>query len=197
MRVLQGKGPLTHHGRSRNVPVFFGQPDFALLRFDRGPSMTVDTACASSLTALHLACRSLIEGECDLAVAGGGPISRSIRPRLWFFSKAGVLSLTGRCRVFDENAGRLRSRRRGSAWVVVKPLERAVSDGDTVFAVIKGSVVNHNGENYSITSPSLRVADSVAGRSLHGNRHLAGKPFPIWKPGAPGREGATLSRSGP
>ena len=153
LRILQGNGPLTHHdgpGTSRSflanrISHFFGLT---------GPSMTVDTACASSLTALHLACRSLIEGECDLAVAGG--VNLAFDPSAFVvFSKAGVLSPTGRCRVFDEGAdGYVRGE--GVGVVVVKPLERAVSDGDTVFAVIKGSVVNHNGENYSITSPSLR-----------------------------------------
>jgi len=151
--ILKEKGSLTHYdglGTARSllanrISHFFGLT---------GPSMAVDTACASSLTALHLACRSLNEGECDLAVAGG--VNLAFDPSSFvIFSKAGVLSKTGRCRVFDEKAdGYVRGE--GVGVVVLKPLDRAISDRDTVHVIIKGSVINHNGENYSITSPSLK-----------------------------------------
>ncbi len=151
--ILKENGSLTHYdglGTARSllanrVSHFFGLT---------GPSMTVDTACASSLTALHLACRSLNEGDCDLAVAGGANLA--FDPSAFvIFSKAGVLTKTGRCRVFDEKADGY-ARGEGVGVVVLKPLDRAISDGDFVHAIIKGSVINHNGENYSITSPSLK-----------------------------------------
>ena len=120
-----------------------------------GPSMAVDTACSSSLTAVHLACGALGSGECRLAVAGGVNLILDVSGYL-IFSRAGVLSKTGRCRIFDEKAdGYVRGE--GVGVVILKRLDDALRDGDTVYGVVRTSVMNHNGENLNITSPSLKA----------------------------------------
>ena len=152
--ILKNNYSLTHYdglGTARSllpnqVSHFFGLT---------GPSMAIDTACSSSLTAIHLACQSLGRGECDIAVAGG--VNLAFDPSSFIiFSKAGVLSKTGRCRIFDNKAdGYVRGE--GAGVVILKPLDKARLDNDNILAVIKGSVINHNGENFSITTPSLKA----------------------------------------
>jgi acyl transferase domain-containing protein/acyl carrier protein len=118
----------------------------------RGPSLAIDTACSSSLTAIHLACRSLREGECEIALAGGvnvvlGP-AHSIA-----FTKAGVLAPDGRCKSFDERAdGYVRGE--GAGLVVLKSLARALADGDTIHAIIRGSAVRQDGRTNGLMAPS-------------------------------------------
>ncbi|MFX1766420.1 SDR family NAD(P)-dependent oxidoreductase [Paraburkholderia sp. A1RI-2L] len=109
----------------------------------RGPSMAVDTACSSSLVALHQACRALASGEADMALAGG--VNLLLHPFGFVsFAKASMLSPTGRCRAFDSRGdGYVRSE--GGAFVMLKTLSRALSDGDTIHAVIAGSGVNSDG----------------------------------------------------
>jgi polyketide synthase PksN len=117
----------------------------------RGPSEAIDTACASSLTALHRACLALRGGECDLAIAGGVNVLLS---STWFtaLSAAGMLSAAGRCGTFDESAdGYVRGE--GAGAVVLKPLSRAVADGDRIHGLILGSAVNHGGRAHSLTAP--------------------------------------------
>ncbi|GAA3566902.1 hypothetical protein GCM10022419_054480 [Nonomuraea rosea] len=125
----------------------------------RGPSMTVDTAQSSSLIAVHLACDSLRAGECELAVAGGvnlnilGETTASV-------ALLGALSPDGRCRTFDAGAnGYVRGE--GGAVVVLKPLSRALADGDRVYAVIRGSAVNTDGLTDGLTVPSPRAQSEV------------------------------------
>ena len=134
----------------------------------RGPSMAIHTACSGGLVAIHLACQSLRTGESDLALAGG--VSVILRPDdTVFFSKSGALSPDGRCRVFDTDAnGTVRSE--GAGVVVLKPLARALADGDPVYAVIRSSVVNQDGHTNGIMAPSgaaqeamLREAYRLAG----------------------------------
>ncbi|WP_063533520.1 type I polyketide synthase [Burkholderia sp. MSMB1589WGS] len=109
----------------------------------RGPSMSVDTACSSSLVALHQAIRALQAGEAELALAGG--VNLLAHPFGFVsFSKASMLSPRGRCRAFDATGdGYVRAE--GGAFVLLKPLERALADGDTIHAVIAGSGVNSDG----------------------------------------------------
>ncbi len=117
-----------------------------------GPSETVDTACSSSLIAIHRAVLAMQAGDCDLAIAGG--VNLMLTPSLFIaFDKAGMLSHDGRCKTFDKNAnGYVRSE--GVAAILLKPLNRALADGDHLYAVIKGSAVNHGGRANSITAPN-------------------------------------------
>lgn len=125
----------------------------------RGPSMAIDTACSSSLVAIHLACRSLRDGECTLAVAGGANVILS--PALGInFSKAGVMAADGRCKVFDARAdGYVRGE--GAGIVVLKPLSRALADGDPIYAVIRGSATNQDGRTNGLMAPSRGSQEAV------------------------------------
>jgi acyl transferase domain-containing protein len=106
-----------------------------------GPAVDVQTACSTSLVAVHLACRSLIEGDCDLALAGGVGLTQSAG---YYYEEGGILSPDGRCRPFDAEArGTLPGN--GVGVVVLKPLHRALADHDTIHAVIRGSAVNNDG----------------------------------------------------
>ncbi|MFM0731011.1 SDR family NAD(P)-dependent oxidoreductase [Paraburkholderia sediminicola] len=109
----------------------------------RGPSVSVDTACSSSLVALHQACQALQSGDAEMALAGG--VNLLLHPFGFVtFSKASMLSPRGRCRAFDATGdGYVRSE--GGGLVMLKTLERALADGDTIHAVIAGSGVNSDG----------------------------------------------------
>lgn len=117
-----------------------------------GPSEVVDTACSSALVALHRARRALLDGECELAIAGG--VAALLTPELFIsFSKAGMLSPDGRCKTFSANAnGYVRGE--GAGAVVLKRLSAALADDDPIHAVIRGSAVNHGGRASSFTSPN-------------------------------------------
>lgn len=125
----------------------------------RGPSVAVDTACSSSLVAVHLACHSLRGGECELALAGG--VSVLLSPALNIvFQKAGVLASDGRCKTFDARAdGFVRSE--GAGVVVLKPLGRALADGDPIYAIIRGTATNHDGQTNGLMSPSRRSQEDL------------------------------------
>ncbi|HEY6922830.1 MAG TPA: beta-ketoacyl synthase N-terminal-like domain-containing protein, partial [Steroidobacteraceae bacterium] len=118
----------------------------------KGPAVAVDTACSSSLVAIHLACQALRNREIDLALAGGvflhcGPgFYRSA-------TRAGMLSATGRCHVFDEAADGFVPGE-GGGMVVLKRLREAVRDGDHIYGVIRGSAINQDGATNGITAPS-------------------------------------------
>ncbi|AFM19068.1 polyketide synthase family protein [Mycolicibacterium chubuense NBB4] len=129
----------------------------------RGPSMTIDTACSGSLVAVHLAAQSLWNGECHLALAGG--VNIMVGPNTAVAeSKSGFLSPDGRCKAFDESADGY-ARGEGGAVVVVKPLARALRDGDHVYAQILGTAVSQDGHTEGITVPSedaQRIAITTA-----------------------------------
>lgn len=117
-----------------------------------GPSMVIDTACSSSLVALHLACRSLHEGESELAIAGG--VNLQLSPEMTMsLCKASMLSPDGRCKSFDARANGY-ARADGVGMVVLKTLERAQADGDQIYAVIMGSAVNQDGRTQGMTVPN-------------------------------------------
>jgi acyl transferase domain-containing protein/NADPH:quinone reductase-like Zn-dependent oxidoreductase/thioesterase domain-containing protein/SAM-dependent methyltransferase/acyl carrier protein len=118
-----------------------------------GPSVAVDTACSSSLVAVSLACDSLRAGTCETALAGG--VNALISPQVSVgFSKASMLSPTGRCHAFDARAdGYVRAE--GAGVVLLKPLGRALADGDRIYAVIRGTAVNQDGHTSSMTVPSV------------------------------------------
>ena len=119
----------------------------------KGPSLVVDTACSSSLVATHLACESLRRGECEMALTGGVNLLLSPMPFL-LFSKAGVLSPDGVCRVFDERAAGMVPGE-GVVLYLLKRLEDAQRDGDRVLAVIKASAMNNDGQSLSLMAPAL------------------------------------------
>ena len=119
-----------------------------------GPSLAVDTACSSSLVALHHACAALRAGEASTALAGG--INMLLHPHPFVgFTKASMLSADGRCKTFDASGdGYVRGE--GGAIVLLKPLRRAVADGDRIHAVIRGSGVNADGNRKTgLTIPSI------------------------------------------
>jgi 3-oxoacyl-(acyl-carrier-protein) synthase/thioesterase domain-containing protein len=117
-----------------------------------GPSLAVNTACSSSLTAVHLACQSLRDGTSELAVAGG--VNALLDPALSIsLSRARALSPTGRCRAFDA-AGDGFVRSEGCAVIVLRRLDDAIARGDRVYAVIRGSAINNDGRSNGLTAPS-------------------------------------------
>lgn len=118
----------------------------------KGPSMEIDTACSGSLTAVHTACQSLIVGDCEMAFAGG--VNFILTPtRQITFSEMGMMSPTGSCKTYDDSAdGYVRGE--GAGVLLLKPLEKAVEDGDIIHGVIKGSAVNHGGRVRSLTYPN-------------------------------------------
>ena len=118
----------------------------------RGPSMALDTACSSSLVAFHQACLSIRSGETTTALAGG--ISLHLHPYGFIgFSKASMLSPTGRCQVFDA-AGDGYVRSEGGGLFLLKDYDLAVADGDRILAVVLNSGVNTDGHKQGITVPS-------------------------------------------
>ncbi|BBA34915.1 beta-ketoacyl synthase [Methylocaldum marinum] len=129
----------------------------------KGPSFTIDSACSSSLVAVHLACQSLRQGECSMAVAGGVSLTLSHLPFL-LFQRAGALSASGRCRVFDASADGF-VLGEGAGAVLLKPLSRALADGDPVLSVIRGSAVNNDGQSLGVMAPNpdgqRQVIDAV------------------------------------
>ena len=118
----------------------------------KGPSMLVDTACSSALTAVHLACRSMKDKECEMAIAGG--IKLNIIPdRSGAGSGIGIESSIGKARTFDDSSDGT-GFGEGAVAILLKPLKKAVEDGDYIHAVIKGSAVNQDGNSIGITAPN-------------------------------------------
>jgi acyl transferase domain-containing protein len=130
----------------------------------KGPSLAIDTACSSSLVAVHLACQSLRSGECELALAAG--VNCLITPDGTInLSKLQMLSPSGRCSTFDESAdGFVRSE--GCGVIVLRRLTDAVTRGETVLAVIRGSAVNHDGHTSGLTVPSGPSQQRVINEAL-------------------------------
>ncbi|MFB7476811.1 SDR family NAD(P)-dependent oxidoreductase [Kitasatospora sp. NPDC056184] len=124
-----------------------------------GPSLVVDSAQSSALVAVHLACESLRKGESTLAIAGG--VNLNLIPESTVaVTKFGGLSPDGRCYTFDARAnGYVRGE--GGGAVVLKPLSRALADGDRVHCVIQGSAVNNDGTTPGLTVPSSRAQEQV------------------------------------
>ncbi|MCH4564689.1 SDR family NAD(P)-dependent oxidoreductase [Halomonas sp. EGI 63088] len=155
-----------------------------------GPSMSLDTACSSSLVAFHQACQAIRAGETDMALAGG--ISLHLHPYGFIiFSKASMLSPTGRCQVFDE-AGNGYVRSEGAGLFLLKDYDCAVADGDNILAVVAGSSVNTDGHKSGLTVPNptaqialMRQAYAQAGISpdeidyleAHGTGTAVGDPI--------------------
>ncbi|UWR10454.1 type I polyketide synthase [Sulfitobacter mediterraneus] len=128
-----------------------------------GPSYAVDTACSSSLTALDQAVQNLRTGACDMAIVGGVNAMTHPSPFL-AFSKAGMISPTGRISTFDAAANGF-VRGEGAGMIVIKPLSHAQADGDRIHAVIEGTAANQDGSTNTITAPNQQAQTAML-RSL-------------------------------
>ncbi|WP_441286885.1 SDR family NAD(P)-dependent oxidoreductase [Sorangium sp. KYC3313] len=129
-----------------------------------GPNVVVDTACASALTAVHLAVQSIERGESALAVAGGVDILLDEGPFV-LLSSAKILSSEGRCKTFDETADGI-GIGEGCGVVILKPLSAALRDGDKVYGVIDGSAINCDGHTMGITTPNPRRQQELIERAI-------------------------------
>lgn len=159
----------------------------------RGPSLTVDTACSSSLVAVHMAVRSIRTGESTLALAGG--VNTILQPHISVaYSQSRMMAPDGRCK-FGDAAGDGYVRSEGAGLIVLKSLARAQADGDRIYAVIRGSAINNDGQSSgSMGTPSrlgqeelLRAAyrdanvspGEVAYVEAHGTGTRAGDPVEL------------------
>ncbi|NEQ06320.1 MAG: SDR family NAD(P)-dependent oxidoreductase [Moorea sp. SIO4E2] len=130
----------------------------------QGPNMAIDTVCSSSLVAVHLACQSLRTTESNLAIAGG--VNLNLFPEgTIFLSRAKALSPDGRCKTFDASADGF-SRSEGCGIVVLKRLSDAIADGDKIWAVIRGSAVNHDGPSSGLTVPNQMAQEKLIHQAL-------------------------------
>ncbi len=129
-----------------------------------GPNLAIDTACSSSLAALHYASRGIQNKECKLAIVSGVNLILSPEMNVGLY-EMGVLSQDGRCKTFDKKAnGYVRSE--GCATLIIKSLKDAVSDGDSVYGVIKGSALSHDGASNGLTAPNGVAQVKVMKQSL-------------------------------
>ncbi|WP_394839237.1 acyltransferase domain-containing protein [Pendulispora rubella] len=200
--VLEGRSP-TERGHAglhmAFMSAYFSNArDFLSTRVSyklnlRGPSLTVQAACASSLVAIHLACQSLVAGECDMALAGGSTL-KIPHGRGHFYEEGSILSPDGHCRPFDAEAqGTIFGS--GVAVVLLKRLADAHRDGDRIRAVIRGSAINNDGSlKMGYTAPSVDAqaravsdalflagvsADSIGYVECHGTATNLGDPIEI------------------
>lgn len=129
-----------------------------------GPSMTVDTMCSSSLTAIHLACQDLKLGRTSLAIAGG--VNVTVHPNKYLVLSGGqFISSDGHCQSFGEGGdGYIPGE--GVGAVVLKRLSEAERDGDHIYGVIKGSILNHGGKTNGYSVPNPQAQASVISRAL-------------------------------
>jgi acyl transferase domain-containing protein len=157
----------------------------------KGPSVDIQTACSTSLVAVHIACQSLLSGECDMALAGGVAVSQQ---NGYLYQEGGIYSPDGHCRAFDAKAQGTVSGS-GIGIVVLKRLDDAIHDRDTIHAIIKGSAVNNDGGlKVSYTAPSVEAQaqviqtaqmmaevqpESIAYIEAHGTGTALGDPIEI------------------
>jgi acyl transferase domain-containing protein/thioesterase domain-containing protein/acyl carrier protein len=159
----------------------------------QGPSMNVQTACSSSLVAIHLACQSLLAGECEMALAGGSTISAE-QNKGYFYKEGEILSPDGHCRAFDaKSAGTTIGSATGC--IVLRRLDDALAAGDNVLAIIRGSAINNDGrDKVGYLAPSVSGQARVVSEALaiagidardveyveaHGTGTLIGDPIEI------------------
>jgi amino acid adenylation domain-containing protein len=158
-----------------------------------GPALNVATACSTALVAVHLACRSLQNGECEVALAGGAAVENTELCG-YRYREGWITSRDGHCRPFDASAqGTVFGS--GAGIVVLKPLERALADGDRISAVIRGSAINNDGSHkVGFAAPSMegqvavlaaaQAAAGLAGDAIdyvetHGTGTALGDPIEI------------------
>ena len=190
---------LIPHLSTQYLPILIGSDkDYLTTRVSyklnlKGPSVTVQTACSTSLVAVHIACQSLLNEECDMALAGGSSIRVPHRVG-YFYQEGSIFSPDGHCRAFDAKA-------RGTIFgsgvgvVVLKRSVDAIADGDSIHAVIKGSAINNDGSSkVGYTAPSVNgqsevivealansgiAADTISYVESHGTGTALGDPIEI------------------
>jgi acyl transferase domain-containing protein/thioesterase domain-containing protein/acyl carrier protein len=125
----------------------------------RGPSLAMDTACSSALTACHIACQSLWRGGCSQAVVAG--VNAILNHDSYIaFSRMSMLSPDGRCKAFDASANGF-VRAEGVGAVILKPLSAARADGDKIYALIRGTAANQDGRTNGIVVPSPAAQEAL------------------------------------
>jgi acyl transferase domain-containing protein/surfactin synthase thioesterase subunit len=182
-------GSLTHLGNDKDFPSTRISYKLNLT----GPSINVQTACSTSLVAVHLACQAILAGECDMALAGAASVR--VPQRVGYARVQGsILSPDGHCRAFDADAqGTIFGS--GVGAVLLKDVASAVADGNHIYAVIRGSAINNDGaEKVSYTASSvagqaramveaLQIADAspddIAYVECHGAGTVVGDPLEI------------------
>ncbi|WP_019424902.1 type I polyketide synthase [Paenibacillus sp. OSY-SE] len=205
--VYAGASPNTYWVASQFIGASHASDHFQILQLNnpsfttrisyklnlKGPSVSVQTACSTSLVSIHLACQGLLGGECDLALAGGVSINLP-RKTGYLYQEGMIQSPDGHCRPFDEGAnGTLFGD--GIGIVVLKRLTDAITDGDTIHAVIKGSAINNDGSRkVGYTAPStngqievIRAAhqmaevhpESIGYIEAHGTGTALGDPIEV------------------
>lgn len=158
-----------------------------------GPSFSIQTACSTSLVAVHVACRALLLGECTLALAGGVSIS-PIDKRGYPYQDGMIMSADGHCRAFDEDSTGTISGE-GAGVVVLKSLKHALRDRDHIYAVVKGTAINNDGlRKVGYTAPSVKgqmeairgalkfakvAPDTIRYVEAHGTGTILGDPIEI------------------
>lgn len=159
----------------------------------KGPAISVNTACSTSLVAVHMATRALLMGECNLAVAGGVSLSSSTALG-YFYSEGMIYAPDGHCRSFDiKGEGTITGE--GAGAVVLKRLKDAMQDGDHIYAVIKGSALNNDGaRKVGFTAPSVQgqidcikmaqkiskvTPDTISYVEAHGTATKLGDPIEV------------------
>ena len=146
-----------HSGTGQALSIVANRISYALGL--EGPSIALDAACSSSLVSVHLACRSLQAGDATLAIAGG--VNMIIDPdTMVALSKFGGLSPTSQLCAFDSRANGF-VRGEGGGFVVLKPLSRALADGDAIYAVVRGTAVNNDGASNGLTAPNPVAQEKV------------------------------------
>jgi amino acid adenylation domain-containing protein len=152
------------------VALFGNEKDYLTTRASyklglRGPSVAVQTACSTSLVAIHVACQALLGRECDLALAGGVGISGGqVAGYTW--QEGGILAPDGHCRAFDARAGGTVGGS-GAGVVALKRMADALRDGDSIYAVVKGSAINNDGTaKVGFTAPSVEGQAAAISEAL-------------------------------
>jgi acyl transferase domain-containing protein len=129
-----------------------------------GPSVAIDSACSSSLTAIHQGCAALRSGEADTVIAAG--VNLILTPALSiFYTQAGLSAPDGRCKPFRQDADGI-GRGEGVAAVVLRRLDDALADRQPIYAVVRSSVINHDGRSNGVTAPSRRSQVALMHRAL-------------------------------
>lgn len=126
----------------------------------RGPSLLLDTACSSSCHAIHLACQSIKSGESEMSIIAGSNILLSPEAIGLQISNAGFLSPDGICYAFDSRASGY-ARGEGFAALILKPLSKAIRDGDNIRSIIRATGINQDGRTPSITQPSVQAQQTL------------------------------------